>query len=284
VTVRSTNGAGLVSSEISSDGQLVENPTQVPVAGFSTNNNIVCEGDSIQLINNSTNATSYLWSVTGGVMTDNTANNPYVTFANSGTFNVTLVASGPGGSKQLTQSVSVTVNPGPTASATPSNTTVNLPNAIVSFTNTSSDATSYSWDFGDGNTSTDQNPWNLYGSLGTYDVTLVAMNAGCSNDTTHFSISVEDTLSSSAVVELNWEMVTTYPNPFENNIIIKGLDKVDATVSISIVDMTGRQVRNYSNLATQPIVYLNDLGALSKGVYQIVVRTNKDSRSFSMVK
>ena len=28
----------------------------------------------------------------------------------------------------------------------------------VAFTNTSTDATSYSWDFGDGNTSTDENP------------------------------------------------------------------------------------------------------------------------------
>ncbi len=284
VSVRSTNGAGLVSIETSSDGQLLENPTQTPVAGFSTNNTTVCEGDSIQLINSSTNATSYLWSVTGGIMTDNTANNPYVTFASTGTYNVTLVASGPGGSDQMSQSVSVTVNPGPIAAATPNSTTVNLPNAIVSFTNSSSNATSYMWDFGDGNTSTDQNPWNLYGSIGVYDVTLVAANAGCSNDTTHFTINVEDTLSSSAVEELNWEMVVTYPNPFENNIIIKGLDKVDATVNISIVDMTGRQVFLQSNMATQPILYINDLGDLSKGVYQLVVSTGNARKSFYLVK
>jgi PKD repeat protein len=284
VSVRSTNGAGLISAEVSSDGQLLENPTATPSAGFSTNNTTVCEGDSIQLINSSTNATSYLWSVTGGVMTDNTANNPYVTFANTGTYNVTLVASGPGGSDQLSQNVTVTVNPGPTANATPNNTTVNLPNAIVSFTNSSSNATSYTWDFGDGSTSTDQNPWNLYGSIGTYEVTMVAMNAGCSNDTTYFTINVEDTLSSSAVEELNWEMVTTYPNPFENNIIIKGLDKVDATVNISIIDMTGRQVYLQSNLTTQPILYINDLGNLSKGVYQLVVSTKDARRGFYLVK
>lgn len=284
VSVRSTNGAGLVSTEVSSDGQLLENPTATPVAGFSTNNTTVCEGDSIQLINNSTNATSYLWSVTGGVISDNTANNPYVVFASSGTYNVTLVANGPGGTDQINQNVTVTVNPGPIASATPNNTTVNLPNAIVSFTNSSSNASAYTWDFGDGNTSTDQNPWNLYGSIGTYDVTLVAINSGCSNDTIHFTINVEDTLTSSAVEKLNWEMVTTYPNPFEDNIIIKGLDKVDAAVNISIIDMTGKQVVNYANLATQPIMYLNDLGNLSKGVYQLIIRTESNSRGFGLVK
>ncbi len=284
ISIRTTNGAGLVSTVTSSDGQLLENPTQVPVAGFTANITNICEGDSIQLINNSTNATTYLWSVTGGVITDNTVSNPYVTFANSGTYNVTLVASGPGGSDQLSQGITVTVNPGPTASASPNSTTVNLPNAIVSFTNTSSNATSYDWDFGDGNTSTDQNPWNLYGSIGVYEVTLIAMNSGCSNDTTYFTITVEDTLSSSAVEELNWGMVTTYPNPFENNIIIKGLDKVDANVNLSIIDMTGRQVYLQSNLATQPILYINDLGNLSKGVYQLVISTQSNRKSYYLVK
>lgn len=96
VNVRTTNGAGLISSISSSDGQLLENPTQTPVAGFSMSSNTICEGDSIQLINSSLNATSYLWSVTGGIMTNNTANNPFVSFSNSGNYNVTLVAIGPG--------------------------------------------------------------------------------------------------------------------------------------------------------------------------------------------
>ncbi len=46
------------------------------------------------------------------------------------------------------------------------------------FTNTSSDATSYLWDFGDSNTSTLENPDHTYASSGTYIVTLTASN-GC---------------------------------------------------------------------------------------------------------
>lgn len=46
----------------------------------------------------------------------------------------------------------------------------------VSFTDESLDATSWLWDFGDGNTSTEQNPVHIYESEGTYSVSLMAGN------------------------------------------------------------------------------------------------------------
>ena len=44
----------------------------------------------------------------------------------------------------------------------------------ATFTNKSSGATSYTWDFGDGGSSTDENPAYTYGADGTYTVTLTA--------------------------------------------------------------------------------------------------------------
>lgn len=46
----------------------------------------------------------------------------------------------------------------------------------VSFTNLSTDADTYAWDFGDETTSTDMNPIHVYTESGTYTVKLVATN------------------------------------------------------------------------------------------------------------
>ena len=50
-----------------------------------------------------------------------------------------------------------------------------------SFTNNSSGAVSYNWDFGDGNGSSDANPSHTYTGAGSFTVTLTATAAGTSN-------------------------------------------------------------------------------------------------------
>jgi len=64
----------------------------------------------------------------------------------------------------------------------------------VSFTNGSVGAISWSWNFGNGQTSTGQNPNTTYDNGGTYVVVLVASNGGCtSTDTT--TIHVDQAIS-----------------------------------------------------------------------------------------
>ncbi len=55
-------------------------------------------------------------------------------------------------------------------------------NTLVEFTNLSTNAVTYLWDFGDGGTSTDVNGQHIYTELGTYTVCLTATNSnGCSD-------------------------------------------------------------------------------------------------------
>ena len=56
--------------------------------------------------------------------------------------------------------------------------------STVSFVNTSSNASSYIWDFGDNGTSTESNPTHTYRVGGVYTVKLTATGAGGSNSTT----------------------------------------------------------------------------------------------------
>ena len=53
----------------------------------------------------------------------------------------------------------------------------------VTFTNQSTDATSYSWDFGDDSVSVAENPVHAFWKNGTYTVTLTATGDGGSNST-----------------------------------------------------------------------------------------------------
>lgn len=56
---------------------------------------------------------------------------------------------------------------------------------VVDFTDNSSSGTNWQWDFGDGNTSTQQNPTNTYILPGSYDVTLiVSVGGGCADTIT----------------------------------------------------------------------------------------------------
>jgi len=59
--------------------------------------------------------------------------------------------------------------------------TYEVNNLEVIFTNTSTDATTYEWDFGDSQTSTETSPTHAYADYGTYTVTLKATGDGGEN-------------------------------------------------------------------------------------------------------
>lgn len=189
ISVKTENGAGLICSPITSDGVTIDNPSNPPVASFNLFNTSVCQGQSLQLTNASSDATSYQWSTTGGTLSSTTAANPTIAFSSSGSYTISLTATGPGGTDNTSQTFSVTVEQPPIASATVSNSNPQA-NDPITFTNSSSNANGYFWDFGDGNTSSATDPTHSYTSSGTYDVMLIAINGTCDNDTAYITINV----------------------------------------------------------------------------------------------
>ena len=136
----------------------------------------------VQFTDTSTNTpTSWLWDFGDG--NTSTAQNPLYTYTVAGTYSVSLTATNAGGSDTHTATNYVTAStpPAPVASFTGTPLTGSIPLG-VQFTDTSTNTpTSWLWDFGDGNTSTAQNPLYTYTVAGTYSVSLTATNAGGSD-------------------------------------------------------------------------------------------------------
>ena len=181
VTLTSTNECGSVTT-----GETVTIFVEsVPTADFTANDTEGCAPFTVTFNNaSSANATSFAWTFAGGTPATSTAANPTVTFANAGTYNVTLTATNSAGSDTETKNNFISVGTTPTADF---NTTVSGFNAV--FTNTSANATSYTWNFGDGNTSSQANPTHSYAANGTYNVTLTSTNE-CGSVTTGETVTI----------------------------------------------------------------------------------------------
>ena len=154
-----------------------------PVASFAATPTNGLAPLTVQFTNSSTSATSYAWNFGDGKTS--TATNPSNTYTNAGTFTVTLTATGSGGTNVLIRNsyIVATNNPPPVANfaASPTNGVAPL---TVSFTNLSANASSYNWNFGDGNSSTATNASNIYSNPGTYSLTLTAVGLGGTNTLT----------------------------------------------------------------------------------------------------
>ncbi len=125
------------------------------------------------------------WSWSFGDSGTSTAQNPSHTYNAAGSFTVALTATNSGGNNTCTKTNYITATPvTPVANFSGSPTTGALPLA-VSFTDTSANGpTAWSWVFGDGGTSTAQNPSHTYPAVGTYTVALTASNAAGNNTCT----------------------------------------------------------------------------------------------------
>jgi PKD repeat protein/sugar lactone lactonase YvrE len=160
------------------DGRTFSGDTLFPFTGEPTSGVAPL---SVSFTNLYTGAASYTWDFGDGDST--TIDNPTHIYTNAGSYSVTLTAIGAGGTNSLTRInyIVVTNPPPPVVADFAGEPTNGIAPLSVSFTNLSSGAASYTWDLGDGNSTTNDNPANTYTSAGSYSVTLTAIGAGGTN-------------------------------------------------------------------------------------------------------
>ncbi|MCA1764326.1 MAG: PKD domain-containing protein, partial [Flavobacteriales bacterium] len=139
----------------------------------------------------------------------------------------------------------------------------------VSFTDESDGATSWNWDFGDGNTSEEQNPVHTYEVLGTYTVTLTTNN--CS-----YEMEVEAGVSD--VDDYDNKGFVMMPNPTSDQFrIVDEMQRSDLE-NLRVYDLHGRLVLN--RVLNRESEISVDVSSLRSGTYFVTIDNSEQMPVF----
>jgi PKD repeat protein len=153
-----------------------------PVSNFSIDNSTLCSNSELFFTNDSQlfgadTLVSYAWNFNNEVYSS--AEDTSVIFTSGGSKSVTLSASIPGCTTDSTKIIEVVEGP---SVAYSHEGICETDEFIFNNLTTGENISGYLWDFGDGYTSTLQNPTHFYNLGGTFNVSLSAFNMeGCNN-------------------------------------------------------------------------------------------------------
>ena len=248
VTYTDNNGCSATSAATS------VNVSNAPIPTINASATEACSGETIVLT--ASTSDSYLWSNGATTQTIN------VTASDDFTVTTTNADACDG----VGTSDAVTIDFGTTPTAAGSFTTSGN---IVTFTNTSTSATSYSWDFGDFTNSSAAAPTHAYAANGAYTVTLTAINGNCSDEITfaiQISVSLEE-LSGLTSIEMA-------PNPAENETTLSFNATNEQAVSVNVFDQLGKAVLVLEKEINQGLNTLAiSTGQFENGMYFVTVHT-----------
>ena len=197
-------------------------PTVSSGFGYAVN------GLSVSFSDLSTGATSWEWTFGDG--NTSVLPNPTNDYASAGTYQVCLITSNGCNSDTSCQNITV---------CSPLNAAFSMQqtNNVVTFTDATGTATSWQWTFGDGGTSSLQNPVYTYTANGIYEVCLIASD-NCTSDTTCDSVTVIGLGINAA--NLQTFPFSIYPNPFSDVATVSFNIGTASLVTITLNDVEGR--------------------------------------------
>jgi PKD repeat protein len=187
-TIVDDNHDGINDSSITLDNGIDYYPlVDYPYPAYSKNTsfvpstNIITVGEPIEFDDTSTTyLASYVWNFGDGTESNIPGSAAHI-YDTPGTYDVTLTTTSyTGVVQEYTEQVQVIPRPVADFNA---NVTTGYEPLSVQFTSTSSNTVSYEWDFGDGTTSTSENPTHVYTGHDVYTVSLTAQNSEGIEDT-----------------------------------------------------------------------------------------------------
>jgi hypothetical protein len=243
------------------------NATDLVVSGPTD----VCDGETADLSVNDVAGENYTWSEGGGPTTNGTT---YTTSPLSASTTVTVSSDNTCRADGMWV---INVIPSPTISFTATPTS----GSTVDFLAAGSDFNTLDWDFGDGGTSTTQDPTHTYAVNGTYYVCVTAAN-DC--DTVMYCDSV--LVSNIGLAELGLGEVSVFPNPTSDIVHIDFSNLNGLIAGWVLVDMDGRTLESGELEITQAQQQMKlSLGAYAPGNYILKVNgSNGEKYKINLVR
>ncbi len=239
--------------------------SDAPTPTISTNGSTTfCQGESVVL--SASVSDSYQWYLNGTMISN--GNGSTYTATQSGAYYVMVSNADQCDGVGNSSLIYVTANTSPTAMFTADFV---FNGYSYEFNNSSLNATSYNWNFGDGLTSTDANPTHIFPASGPHTVTLTAMNGDCEDaHTMSFNVGVSENEYFTSLL--------LYPNPASSEAILSLEVKNASDLLIDIMDVTGKivysqQTKNVlGSFNTQLPVHL-----LSSGIYFVKIQLGEST-------
>jgi hypothetical protein len=253
--------SGVCSEADSESTDVLVNPSAV--SGTATvDDNTICTGSTVTLTLTSYEG-SIQWQVSDNGtdwsdITDATTNTYATDALTANTWYRAVVSLGEC-NDAVSNSVAISISENPV-----SGFTFVADNQTLTFTNTSTNATSYSWDFGDTFSSTQTNPVHTFAAAGNYTVVLTAINGVCPDNEYEQTIAVTyvgvDDLNANVLIQ---------PNPSDGRFFIQsGNYKM---TSLSIYNVSGQKI--YETVPMNTTVEV-DLNQVVPGIYFIEIIAN----------
>jgi vibriolysin len=211
-----------------------------PIADFSAAPKAGGLPLTVYFTDQSQTASSWAWNF--GDTGTSTLQNPTHTYTSMGTYTVTLTATNEFGSdfEVKTNYITVTSPPMTIADFVASAVDINTGNSVTFTDKSLGNPTSWSWTFEGGTpaTSTLQNPAVTYNTVGTFNVTLVATNAWCSDTETKVDYITVLKRPYEIYVSDITQTVKKHGNRFKSTAVVTILDTDSAPVDKATVFIT----------------------------------------------
>lgn len=144
----------------------------------------------------------------------------------------------------------------------------------VSFTNTSLNADTYAWDFGDGTNAGYENPVHDFPGAGDYTICLTVFN-----ECTHNQYCIDITVPTESTVGIGENSLYTniYPNPISNTI------EIESKKSMASVHIRNHQAQIIRSFSANGLYQKYLAGDLPKGMYLMEIHYENDQKSYHKI-